>query len=81
MNGYYYSVDRFLKRPRVSGVNPDELYSTSILELGEHFFHNKRVYTLVDCLSDLGGLVEIILTVVAILVKPIQYHSYILKAI
>jgi hypothetical protein len=81
MVGFYYSVDRFLKRPKVTGVNPDELYSTSILELGEHYIHNKSVYTIVDCLSDLGGLAEIIMVMTGILMNPIQYHSYILKAI
>ena len=65
----------------MSEVNPHELYSTIILEQGEHFVHNKSVYTVVDCLSDLGGLFEIILVATAILIAPVQYHSYILKAI
>jgi len=39
------------------------------------------VYTLVDLLGDLGGLVEIIFVGSMFLMNPITYHSYILKMI
>ena len=71
MNGYYYDVDRIIKRPVVAEVHPEVLYSTSMMELGEHYVHNKSVYSLVDCLSDLGGLFEIILVVTGIFIKPL----------
>ena len=34
-----------------------------------------------DCLSDLGGLIEIIFYGSFLLMNPITYHSYILKLI
>ena len=43
--------------------------------------HQKEVYTLIDCLGDLGGLIEIIYFTSCLLIKPISYHSFILKAI
>jgi hypothetical protein len=39
---------------------PGALYRTKLLEYGEDFKHNKQVYSLVDTLGDLGGLIEII---------------------
>ena len=41
----------------------------------------KDVYTLVDCLGDLGGLIEIIFFVAMTTMKPIALHSYTLKMI
>jgi hypothetical protein len=35
--------------------------------------------TLVDVLGDVGGLVEIIFFLAIAMIKPISYHSYILK--
>jgi hypothetical protein len=43
--------------------------------------HSKEVYTLIDCLGDLGGLIEIILSIAGLIVTPIAYHSYVIKAI
>jgi hypothetical protein len=47
----------------------------------ERFSHIKEVYTLVDCLSDLGGFFEVILVLTTALMRPISYHSYILKTL
>jgi hypothetical protein len=38
------------------------------------------VYSLIDYLGDLGGLIEIIYFFCVALLRPISYHSYILKA-
>jgi len=47
-----------------------------MLEHAENFIHNKSVYSLVDCLSDFGGLIEIIFFFGMITMKPIKFHSY-----
>lgn len=47
----------------------------------EQFKHIKQVYSLVDCLGDLGGLIEIILVGGAFFVRPIAFHSFILNSI
>jgi hypothetical protein len=54
---------------------------TGIFESGEKFIHSKEVYTLVDCLGDLGGLIEIIMKIACFIITPIAYHSYVLKTI
>ena len=43
--------------------------------------HIKEVYTLIDCLGDLGGLLEILFFGTLWLIYPIVYHSYLLKMI
>ena len=43
--------------------------------------HSKEVYTMIDCLGDLGGLIEIIMTLAGAIMGSIAYHSFVLKAI
>ena len=47
----------------------------------EDYENYRDVYSLVDCLGDLGGLIEIILVMAATLIQPMSYHSYILNVI
>ena len=60
---------------------PNKLYESLIFESDENYVNIKEVYTFVDCLSDLGGLIEIIMVFAYMVMNPISYHSYILKAI
>ena len=60
---------------------PANLYLTAVFEQGETFVNIKDVYNLVDCLSDLGGLIEIIMAFASMIIYPIAYHSFLLKAI
>ena len=69
-----------ISKPVIAGLNPEELYVTGIFEYGEIFVHSREVYSLIDCLGDLGGLIEIIYYLSYFLLHPISYHSYILKA-
>jgi len=57
-------------------MHPEQLYKTQFLEFGEGKVHNRDVYTLVDCLGDLGGLIEIIFFVSLSIMHPISNHSY-----
>ena len=36
---------------------------------------------MVDCLGDLGGLIEIIMFIAALIMTPIAFHIYVLKAV
>ena len=74
-------VDKVISRPRVKEMDPHKLYITGIFQYGKYFIHNKEVYTLIDCLGDLGGLIEIIMFISALIMTPISFHSYIIKAI
>ena len=78
--GSFYTIDKMLTRPIIGSLDPEELYVTGIFEYGEVFVHERSVYSLVDCLGDLGGLVEIIYFLTCVMLSPISYHSYILKA-
>ena len=52
--GLFYQIGRQLARTEVSF--PYNLYTTIIYENKETMNHNRDVYTLIDCLSDIGGL-------------------------
>jgi hypothetical protein len=81
IKGGFYSIDKVVSRHLIGSLNPNRLYMTGIFEQDEVHYHMKDVYTLIDCLGDLGGLIEIVMFVTGILLAPISYHSYILKAI
>ena len=51
------------------------------MEIGEKFIHMKVVYGLVDCLSDLGGLMEIVFVLSALSIVSFANHSYTLRTI
>ena len=42
--------------------------------------HERVVYTLIDALGDIGGIIEIIMILLGILLLPISKHSFYLKA-
>jgi hypothetical protein len=49
--------------------------------MGVQFIHMKTVYSLVDCLSDLGGLIEIVFVLSAYSIGSWVSHSYNLRTI
>ena len=42
--------------------------------------HQREVYTIIDALGDLGGIIEITIIVFGIVFLPISRHSFYLKA-
>ena len=42
--------------------------------------HRRRVYALFDLLGDLGGVLELIVLFFGVLVAPVSYYSFIMKA-
>jgi hypothetical protein len=47
----------------------------------ENYQNYRKVYSLVNCLGDLGGLIEIASFIALTLYGPWAYHSYILNVI
>jgi hypothetical protein len=81
ISGSFYQIQNLVSRTSLQILFPESLYTSSVMEYSENYQYYREVYTLVDCLGDLGGLFEIIVVFVATLYRPYSYHSYILKII
>ena len=42
--------------------------------------HERKIYTLIDILGDLGGVVQIIVLFFGVFLNPIAEHSFVMKA-
>ena len=65
-------------------INPDASRRTLYLHcfyLDEMGIESKReVYTLIDSLGDIGGIIQIIMIIFGAIILPISSHSYYLQA-
>ena len=57
------------------------LYSSKLTLSNQTLEHHRNVFTFLDMLEDIGGILEIILKLTAILIIPISEHSFLTKAI
>jgi hypothetical protein len=79
--GEFYDMGDF-----ISQVNPTtNVYRDRFFQLrvGSHdsfYIHNREVYDLLDLLGDTGGVLEVVLSVIAIMVAPIAHFSFVMKA-
>ena len=67
-DGSIYKIGKIKEIPKYGKLEPKQLYVAGIFEFGEVFINSKEVYTLIDCLGDMGGLIEIIMRLAAIIV-------------
>ena len=81
ISGSFYQIQNLVSRTSLQILFPESLYTSSVMEYSENYQYYREVYSLVDCLGDLGGLFEIIVVFVAAFYKPFSYHSYILNVI
>ena len=42
--------------------------------------HKRRVYNMIDFMGDIGGLLEISMIIFGVILFPISYHSFVLRA-
>ena len=56
------------------------LYSSINLLHHEQSQHRRNIYNIFDVLGDVGGVLEVITFVFGIILLPVSYHSFILKA-
>lgn len=69
-----------------SQVKPDGTYTKTILT---HIItldpiqkiHTRKVYGIVDLIGDLGGVFEILFSIVSIFIQPISYVTFVFQAI
>ena len=43
--------------------------------------YSRKVFNILDFLSNIGGIIEVLTSVVSIFIKPISYHNFLLHAI
>ena len=51
-------------------------------EIGDKFLmHDREIYNLIALIGDLGGVMEVFIFVVGVLVYPINKHSFTIKSL
>ena len=61
-------------------ANPNYLYINMFYMDESSISHYREVYTSIDALGDIGGIIEIILIVFGTIFLPIARHSFYLRA-
>ena len=44
-------------------------------------FHSRQTYNFFDLLSDLGGVMEVIMLIASVMIIPISEHAFVVRAI
>ena len=54
---------------------------TRLFLMPEQVSHKRRIYAVLDLMGDLGGVLELILLVLGLLLLPISEHSFYIETI
>ena len=57
-----------------------ELLSVNLYLKNESILHLREVFNLFDLVGDLGGVIEVLIIVLGVLLYPISEHSFLLSA-
>ena len=78
--GHFYQFGEIINRPMHPNKVKGELLSVNLYLKSESIFHVREVFTLFDLVGDLGGVIEVLIITLGILLYPISEHSFLLSA-
>lgn len=78
--GDFYSVLNVVNRPQAQSINPNLLFKSELYMDPLSVQINRTVYDLSMLMSDLGGVVNVLLAVFGIVLYPLSQHLYYLKS-
>ena len=78
--GTFYQFGEFINRPVHPSKNQGELLSVNLYLKSESIMHVREVFNLFDLVGDLGGVIEVMIIVMGVLLYPISEHSFLLSA-
>ena len=47
----------------------------------QKIIHERYIYSILDCLGDIGGVLEVLFVTIGLLIYPISEHKFLLNAI
>ena len=68
-------------KPQSPELYPDEILNVNLMHETVEILQVREIYDLLSLLGDLGGINEILITILGILIFPISEFSYNLKAL
>ena len=71
-SGDYYTVSKVIDRPFVLGKFPGEILKVSSFLQDEAIFYKREIFNILDLIGDMGGVVEIIIISVGVILYPIS---------
>ena len=78
--GSFYTVGTKNNIRALPDEFPERLFTMNVFLNEEGVKYTREVYTILDVLGDLGGIVEVIMIIFGFFLFPISEHSFYLKA-
>ena len=78
---FYDTANNDLVYANQAGIYKDVLYEMYVLAEKEGLFHQREVYSLIELIGDLGGVIEIFILLLIFIVNPITEYSFTMKAL
>jgi hypothetical protein len=80
LDGTFWDVEERQRSNHL--INNNNLFFMMTLRLGnKEVLHTREVYNLMDLVGDLGGVFEVVISIIGIFMFPISNHSFVFKAL
>lgn len=79
-DGHFYQFSKHIQKQILPGANPEYLYINMFYLEESGVSHKREVYTSIEALGDIGGILEIIFILFGTIFLPISRHSFYLHA-
>lgn len=76
----FFTYFKSIQKQILPDANPNQLYINQFYMDERGVMHKREVYTLIDSLGDIGGIIEIFFILFGMIFLPISRHSYYLQA-
>ena len=76
--GEFYQVSQTFEGTYYDEVSQHTLYEMNIFLSQNGMEHTRSVYNLLDLMSDIGGLHEVVMIALGVFIYPISYHSFVI---
>ena len=80
-NFHYYDVGSIFDRPQYKDKDSNMLYKTEYFLMNHQVDHVRSAYDIVTLLGDIGGVIEIVMVVSALILSPYSEFIYLTKAL
>jgi hypothetical protein len=79
LSGNFYQIGKLVSQMTVIEADPGVLFEMIYWCEARKLKHNRKVYTLLDMLEEIGGLIEALMLIVALMILPISDQSFYLS--
>ena len=78
---HFYDVGRTFDRPQYKDKSSNLLYKTEYFLMNHQMDHERACYDIVQLLGDIGGVIEFVMVLSAMILSPYSEFIYLTKAL